>query len=123
MTDNEDIKESKVIKKLADGDMLDASTGEVKQDSTGICRVLGTAVKGGEVGWITTKGNAGTVFAEVVPKYYSVLKEVHANKAQAEGANTIRKLDVGETFKMLEGPREEKAHPEFRIKVRASDGS
>merc|ERR1719517_301498 len=76
MTDGESIQDSKVVGKLQEGDMFDASTGEVKQDATGVFRVQGKAVKSGEAGWITTKGNAGTVFAEAIPKYYSALKEM-----------------------------------------------
>jgi len=124
MTDGENIQDSKVITKLQDGDMLDAVSGEVKQDASGISRVKGKALKSGEVGWITTQGNAGTVFAATIPNYYSVLKEVHMNKKfHPEGADVVRKAEVGETFQILEGPKEEKALPESRIKVRAaSDG-
>merc|ERR1712050_402344 len=112
------------IGKLQEGEMLDALSGEVKQDESGISRVQGKALKSGNVGWITTTGNAGTVFAATLPKYYSVLKEVQVNKKyQPEGADVVRKVEVGETFQVLEGPKEEKASPESRIKVRAmSDG-
>merc|ERR1719221_1293401 len=124
MTDGENIQDSKVIGKLSEGDMLDAVGSEIKQDASGISRVKGKALKTGEIGWITIQGNAGTVFAATIPKYYSVLKEVEANKKyQPEGAGVLRKLEVGETFQVLEGPKEEKAAPESRIKVRAtSDG-
>merc|ERR1719221_1136014 len=124
MTDGENIQDSKVIGKLQEGDMLDALSGEVKQDESGISRVQGKALKSGNVGWITTTGNAGTVFAATLPKYYSVLKEVQVNrKFQPEGADVVRKVEVGEAFQILEGPKEEKASTESRLKVRAaSDG-
>merc|ERR1712232_37124 len=124
MTDGDNMQDSKVIAKLSEGDMFDSMGAEVKQDASGISRVKGKALKSGEIGWITTQGNAGTVFAATIPKYYSVLKEVEANKKyQPEGADVIRKLEVGETFQIMEGPKEEKASPESRIKVRAaSDG-
>merc|ERR1739845_268563 len=64
MTDGQDIQDAKVIRKLAEGDVLNASTGEVKQDAAGIHRIQVKCAKSGEVGWITTQGNAGTVFAE-----------------------------------------------------------
>merc|ERR1712151_698791 len=45
------------------------------------------------------------------------------NKKNQEGADVVRKAEVGETFQILEGPKEEKASHESRIKVRAaSDG-
>merc|ERR1712137_869610 len=37
---------------------------------------------------------------------------------QSAGAESIRKMDVAETFQLLEGPRDEKVQPEVRAKVR-----
>merc|ERR1712176_132813 len=124
MTDGENIKESKVIGKLHEGDMFDSISGEVTQDAAGISRLQGKAVKSGETGWITTKGNAGTEFAVLVPKHYSVLKEVQVTKKnQPDGVEVVRTAEVGETFQVLEGPKVEKGQPESRIKIRAlSDG-
>merc|ERR1712048_1143311 len=91
---------------------------------TGIQRLSGKALKDGKEGWITTKGNAGTIYAEADSKKYFVEKEVELqDKFQSQGAKTLRKLEPGETFTLLEGPRGETAPPEHRIKVRClSDG-
>merc|ERR1712176_1701571 len=122
VTDAEGIQDSKVLGKLQEAETFDASTGEVKQDASGISRVQGTATKSGTVGWITTKGNAGTVFAEVVPKNYAVQKDMELCR-NFDCAQVMRKIDIGETFKVLDGPKEEKSVPEARIKVRtATDG-
>merc|ERR1712232_1095056 len=44
-------------------------------------------------------------------------------KYSPEG-DVVRKVEVGEAFQVLEGPKEEKAPPEFRVKVRATgDGA
>merc|ERR1712048_291682 len=91
---------------------------------SGVSRLPGKALQDGKDGWVTVKGNAGTVYAEAVAKYYSVLKEVQLEKRfESAGAESIRKMEVGETFQILEGPRDEKAPPEMRAKVRCSDGS
>merc|ERR1711862_5451 len=67
-------------------------------------------------------GNAGTLFAEVVPKNYAVKKEMDLCRG-FDCTGVVRKIDIGETFKVLEGPKEEKSAPEARIKVRtATDG-
>eukprot|EP00401_Gymnodinium_catenatum_P034589 CAMPEP_0117540034 /NCGR_PEP_ID=MMETSP0784-20121206/43292_1 /TAXON_ID=39447 /ORGANISM="" /LENGTH=72 /DNA_ID=CAMNT_0005336679 /DNA_START=1 /DNA_END=215 /DNA_ORIENTATION=+ len=72
MTDSEDIKTSKVVRKLVADEMFEI-TGDIKEDAgAGIARAKGKAVKDGREGWITTKGNAGTVFAEPASKFYSV---------------------------------------------------
>merc|ERR1719326_1718009 len=119
MTDGEDITSSKVLRKLVEDEMFEAFT-EAKADSTtGVTRVEGKAAKDGQVGWITLRGNAGTTFAELIPKYYSVLKECALNKRE-QGLDEARKLEVGETFQVQEGPKEEKAAPQSRIKCRAA---
>merc|ERR1712048_1451336 len=92
---------------------------------TGIQRLSGKALQDGKEGWITTKGNAGTIYAEADSKKYFVEKEVNLqNNFSSATSKLIRKLEVGETFTLLEGPREEKAPIENRIKVRClSDGT
>merc|ERR1712048_336645 len=119
MTDGEDIKNCKVVRKLAEGEFFQGSGPVVEDSSTGVSRLPGKALSDGKEGWITLKGNAGTVYAEAATKYYAVKKEVQLEKRfQSAGADSIRKLEVGETFQVLEGPRDEKVHPEVRAKVR-----
>merc|ERR1711957_1141656 len=121
MTDALDIQSSKVLRKLAVDEQFVATTGELVEDAVaGIFRLQGKALKDDKEGWITTKGNAGTVFAELTPKMYSVLKDVNVYKNFTEDSKqVVRKLEAGETFKVLEGPKEEKVEAENRIKVRA----
>jgi len=118
MTDGEDIKACKVLRKLAVDEMFEASGDCVEDKDAGVTRVAGKALKDGKEGWITTKGNAGTVYAEATNKFYSVNKEVALEKRFASGAEAIRTLEAGETFQVLEGPKEEKVQPDSRIKVR-----
>merc|ERR1712151_964478 len=104
---------------LAVGEKFEASGQPETDPETGISRMPGKALQDGKEGWITTKGNAGTIYAEVDSKKYFVEKEADLqNKFESNTAKTIRKLEVGETFTLLEGPREEKVPPENRIKVR-----
>jgi len=121
MTDSSDIQSSKVIRKLAIDETFMADNGELHEDpASGIFRLQGKAMKDGKKGWITTKGNAGTVFAELMPKVYSVLKDVNVYKGITEDSKAVvRKLEAGETMQVLEGPKEEKVESESRIKVRA----
>jgi len=122
MTDAEDVRHSKVLRKLAADEMFEAS-GDLQEDTeAGIFRVCGKALKDGKQGWITTKGNAGTLYAEATSSYYCVQNKVDLQKRfQSDGAATdaVRSLEVGETFQVLEGPRHEKVTAESRVKVRA----
>merc|ERR1712151_153471 len=124
MTDGEDIKSCKVLRKLAVGEFFEATGPVVEDPSTGVSRLPGKALKDGKEGWITLKGNAGTMYAEAAPKQYSVKKETQLEKKfGTAGAESIRTMEVGETFQLIEGPREEKVQPEVRAKVRCfSDG-
>eukprot|EP00928_Gymnodinium_smaydae_P006786 TRINITY_DN1241_c0_g3_i4.p1 TRINITY_DN1241_c0_g3~~TRINITY_DN1241_c0_g3_i4.p1 ORF type:complete len:1829 (+),score=752.40 TRINITY_DN1241_c0_g3_i4:367-5487(+) len=120
MTDGENINECKVLRKLAVGELFE-TTAEPKADAeTGVKRVHGKALSDGKEGWITTQGNAGTVYAEAA-KCHAVLKEVELHKrfSSVGEPEVVRKLEVGESLQVLEGPKEEKSLPEVRLKVRA----
>merc|ERR1712151_453737 len=98
MTDGEDIKSCKVIRKLAVNEFFEASGPAVDDASTGVTRLPGKALSDGKEGWITLKGNAGTVYAEAAAKYYTVRKEVMMEKRfQSAGAagESIRQMEVG----------------------------
>merc|ERR1712187_685167 len=100
-------------------EFFECSGDAVTDEETGITRAPGKPLKGKKTGWITTKGNAGTVYAEADTKKYFVEKEAELeDRFASAGAKPVRKLEVGETFTLLEGPREEKAPPEYRMKVR-----
>merc|ERR1712048_1340857 len=124
MTDGEDIKSCNVLRKLNVGEFVEASGPIVEDAASGVSRLPGKALQDGKVGWVTVKGNAGTAYVEAATKYYSVKKECKLEKRfQSAGAESIRTLEVGETFQLLEGPRDEKVQPETRAKVRClSDG-
>jgi len=123
MTDNLDIKDCNVIKKLTVGELFNAEEGPVVQEEQGISRVKGKTSKDDKVGWITIKGNAGTVYATASTKHYAVVKEVPMHKTMAANAPEVRKLEVGEAIQVVEGPKEEAHLPAVRIKVKASDGA
>eukprot|EP00931_Biecheleriopsis_adriatica_P033416 TRINITY_DN193_c0_g1_i5.p1 TRINITY_DN193_c0_g1~~TRINITY_DN193_c0_g1_i5.p1 ORF type:complete len:2073 (-),score=714.85 TRINITY_DN193_c0_g1_i5:36-6125(-) len=124
MTDNEDIKKCEVVKKLAVGELFSVEEGPVEQKESGVTRVKGRTTKDDKVGWITIKGNAGTVYASASNKHYGVVKEVAMQKAMASNSEKIRDLAVGEAVQVIEGPKEEVQQPAVRVKVKAtSDGA
>jgi len=127
MTDNMDIKDCKVIRKLAVGELFTVEEGPVEEKDAGITRVKGKSVKDEKVGWITIKGNAGTIYAEPSAKHYSVLDDTPLSKkfpSSSSGDDEIRVLAKGEAMQVLEGPKEETFPAETRIKGKAlSDGA
>jgi len=120
MTDGEDVKTSKVVRKLELGEKF-ISTGESLEDSeTGTFRVKGKSNKDGKEGWVTTKGNKGSVYAEVSAKTLTALKEVPLQTMfKSSSPAGKRKFEAGESMTVMEGPKEEKNTPQDRVKVRA----
>jgi hypothetical protein len=125
MTDELDIKNCKVIRKLAVGEVFTVLEGPVEDKEAGITRMKGKTLKDDKDGWITTKGNAGTVYAEASTKHYTVVLEMPLQKKmQMTGTvEEVKMLSKGEVVQSLEGPKEIAFPPEVRLKGRAlSDG-
>jgi len=124
MTDNMDIKACKVIRKLAVDEVFIAEEGPIEEKEAGVTRVKGRAAKDDAVGWVTIKGNAGTVYAEASTKHYTVIKETPLQKKFASSSEQVRVLASGEAVEALEGPKKETFPPEVRVRCRAiSDGA
>jgi len=128
MTDGANIKDCKVLRKLAEGELFEQEGEPVEDAETpGIVRIEGVAKKDGVKGWVTSKGNAGTVYAEQTNKFYTVVKDVDLQKAFKSidvKADVVRTLEAGEALQITEGPKDEKVPQEIRVKVRAlSDGA
>jgi len=125
MTEGEDAKESATIRKLTVGEILEAQ-GEPKVDEeTKAERMQVKALKDGKEGWISTKGNAGTVYAESRSSYHSTTTEIELHKTfSSEGADAVKNLAVGHHFQVLEGPKGETTTPQTRAKVKTmKDGT
>jgi len=121
ITNSEDVKASKVVRKLEKDELFEAATGELKADTkSGIFRVHGKASSDGVEGWVTVKGNAGTIFLDLVPKKYTVDKESIMYKNDKENpTGVLRKLEVGEHLTLISDIMTVKVEDMERIKVRA----
>merc|ERR1712194_736399 len=73
ITDEQDIKNCKVVRKMTTGEMFTLVEGPIEDKDAGITRLKGKCLKDELEGWITVKGNAGTVYVEPSSKYYSVV--------------------------------------------------
>merc|ERR1711957_823574 len=125
MTDDQDMKTCKVVRKLEEGEKFNTCGNEIEDKENGVFRVEGVAVKDDKKGWITTRGNRGSVFAVSqgnTSKKYSATHEIDLQHEFRSASGLKRKLAAGETSSVCEGPREEKALPVKRIEVRALAG-
>lgn len=123
MTDGANIKECKVLRKLAEGEMFDVEGEPVEDaDTPGVVRIQGVAKKDDMKGWVTSKGNAGTVYVEQSNKCFNVTKAVELHKQFRSidvKSEVVRTLEVGEAMQILEGPKDEKVPQDIRVKVRS----
>merc|ERR1712232_1482935 len=109
MTDVSDIKACKVIRKLDMKEVAQVLEGPVEQEEAGVHRIRCKSLKDGQEGWITIRGNKGTVYAEESTKLYTLSNEVPLHKQfETDGATLVRQLLQGEAVELLEGPKEEK---------------
>lgn len=108
MTEELDI-ESKVIGRLAKGTCLMPEGDPSTDPKGGLQRLFGRIVGSGSVGWVTVKGNAGTVFLEACQNHYAILQPTSLEKS--------REMQVDEVVQVLE-VKEETSPNEQRMKVR-----
>lgn len=105
---------------MAAGELFIVEEGPV-EEGEGIKRALGRTVKDDITGWITIKGNAGTAYAEVSTKHYTVVRDVPLTKKfpSASPGDEVRKLTKGEAVLALEAPKTEAVPAETKARVKA----
>jgi len=121
LTTEFDIKTSKSIRKLEVGEVMEVLE-EAKEDSKkGLFRLKVKCYKDGKEGWATLKGNQGTSFVEESDRHHTVKKSVALEVSFRSGSATVRSLEEGEIFEMLDAPKTEKKEGDQRMRGRLSD--
>jgi len=123
MTDVFDIKNCQVVRKVDVGETLEM-VGEAKEDSAvEISRLEFRALRDGKKGWVTLKGNQGTVFVESSTSHYTISSSVALRSAASRDSPVVRELSVGEKIEAMEAPREEQPDSRILARVRALEDS
>jgi len=65
LTDGLSISDSKTIRKLSEGEVIEVLQFQTKDESVGVKRIKGKAKQDKATGWITVSGNQGTNFLEM----------------------------------------------------------
>lgn len=113
------------LRRLEVGEMVEVLEGPQRDDKTGLTRVRARALSDGKQGWITSKGNQGTVFLQECPKPFLVTHKpiVLQDTFASEGAKDVRELMPAEVLEVVEGPRTEDQGSIIRARGRAcADG-
>eukprot|EP00747_Dinoflagellata_sp_TGD_P119452 gnl/TRDRNA2_/TRDRNA2_173013_c4_seq1.p1 gnl/TRDRNA2_/TRDRNA2_173013_c4~~gnl/TRDRNA2_/TRDRNA2_173013_c4_seq1.p1 ORF type:complete len:1141 (-),score=427.86 gnl/TRDRNA2_/TRDRNA2_173013_c4_seq1:209-3562(-) len=133
VTETLSIKESKVLRRLEIGEVVEVLGGEVKEEEAGVMRLEIKAMKDDVQGFVTPKGNQGTPYLKDGGNIFKVVKETILTDDFELGADkestrklkdTTRKLKVGELLEAREWPKKEEKTGLTRMKVKAkSDGA
>ncbi|CAE8628687.1 unnamed protein product [Polarella glacialis] len=119
MTDSFDITSCKVVRKVAIGEALEVIGGQEERADAeiSITRLRFRALKDGKEGWVTLKGNQGTVFVEASTSHYVLEKATALRAAASADAAEIRSLEPGEALE-AEGPPQE-VTPDTKLVMKA----
>ncbi|CAE6934653.1 Man1a1 [Symbiodinium natans] len=120
MTQGFDITNCKPIRKVSVGEaleVLEESEESIEVSESSIARRRFRAVQDGREGWVTLKGNQGTVYLEKSSSHYLVERPLGLYSSAKSDAQTVRQLEVGEVFQ-AKGPPV-KVTPEKCVLMRA----
>lgn len=120
LTDDLNIKSCKVLRKLDKGEVLECTEGPVEDDTAGCTRIKVTASKDGKEGWVTTKGNAGSLYAEQSGTIYTMTAEMPLQAGFESDSAKVGTLKEGSSIELIKGPIEEKPDTEVRVRGRVT---
>jgi len=108
---------SKMIRKLEIGEVLEILEGPIEEAETGLMKVRAKSVQDAKEGWVTSKGNKGSVYLEPVGTFFACVKETNLGDGSEITAKPIRKIVKGEIAQMLV-PEQKDGSGVMRMKVR-----
>jgi len=115
-----EVKESKTIRKLLEGEIVEVLETRKGDDESVPTRMRCRALVDLQEGWITLKGNQGTAFMDTCSKpFFCSEQEASLQMSFASSSEEVCKLVPGEVLEVLEGPRQEEAMETKRVKGKA----
>merc|ERR1719221_374700 len=115
-----EIKESKTIRKLALGEVVEVLETGLVDGATGIARLKCRTLTDKKEGWTSLRGNAGTSFFEKCTKpYYCFGEELPIQSGFENTSDVVKNMQPGEVLEVLEGPRKEDTLEMLRARGKA----
>jgi len=105
MTQDFDLTNCKPIRKVSVGEALELLESDESAPSSGspLARLRFRALQDGREGWVTLKGNQGTVYLEQSKSHYLLERSVSL-KTSVKGTEVLRQLEAGEVFEAKGNP-------------------
>eukprot|EP00811_Abedinium_folium_P012724 NODE_2180_length_2274_cov_10.467163.p2 GENE.NODE_2180_length_2274_cov_10.467163~~NODE_2180_length_2274_cov_10.467163.p2 ORF type:complete len:279 (+),score=84.57 NODE_2180_length_2274_cov_10.467163:907-1743(+) len=125
LTDGMGIKGNKTVRRLEEGELLEAEDGPKKEADAGVMRVYARALKDGAMGYVTVEGNQGTIFLVEGGDVFKVARDVDLTSAlQVEDGEAVRGLKEGELLRVVEWQRLDEKQGVWRMMVMScADGA
>eukprot|EP00913_Durusdinium_trenchii_P024432 g22935.t1 len=105
LTDSFDIGACKAIRKLEVGETLQSLEERRKapqqDESRSLTRIKVKALSDGKEGWATSQGNQGTLYVMETNRHFTCAESVDL---EASPGKALRRLEVGESFELLQDP-------------------
>jgi len=97
MTQDFDLTNCKPIRKVSVGETLELLESEESASAGPLARLRFRALQDGREGWVTLKGNQGTVYLEQSKSHFLLERSVSL-KSSVKGTEVLRQLEAGEVF-------------------------
>lgn len=134
ITSGASIKDSKTLRRLDAGEIVEVVRGPCEEGTVKVMRVQAKVMKDDLEGWITVSGNQGTTFLEEGGNIFKVVAETILTDAfELDGGDagaakkvkdTTRKLKIGELVEVRAWAKKEEKSGLLRMKCKClSDGS
>lgn len=127
LTDHKGIKESKSIRRLLEGEVVEALGTPQKEDEVDLMRLRVKAMNDSAEGWVTISGNQGTIFLKEGGHMFKVVKETILTETfSLEGGSSKdpRRLRPGELVEVRTWMTKDEKSGLMRMKCKAvSDGA
>lgn len=130
LTDGVSIKESKVVRKLGEKEVLEVFGAAVAEAEVEVMRIKARAMDDGAEGWVTISGNQGTTYLKDGGGVFKVVKETiltesfELGAASKDAVAVERKLKVGELVEVKTWMKKHEETGLVRMRCRAIlDGS
>merc|ERR1712127_966207 len=103
ISDNLLIEQSKQIRRMEIGEVMEVHQGPMLDPSVGVYRVHGKGLKDGVTGWVTVAGNQGVTFLLPGGNVFQVVKAVALTEElkDTDATNVVKQLVEGQVLEVL----------------------
>lgn len=128
ITPDFEVGKGRMLRKAESDELIEVLEGPRTDEKTSLARVKGRALLDNVEGWISIKGNQGSVFLKDFEKpFYTVTsdQEIRLDSECKASGDAVRFVKPGEMLEMLSGPRKETFEPSLwaRGKVMSEDAT